>query len=186
MLRVQTVMTGRGGAPWYSAFHFKSSGGLEAANTAVAVGVYWEAIRAVMATGVTIDILGEVADINPATGDIVDIYPVTPIQKLSNGGLNALPIITQACVRLLTPTFAGGRRIQGRHFVPYPTENSNVDPGVPETTYRNTLSSAISNLRTGQPVGNELCIYSRTKLSATAVSSSIVLTKWSYLRSRRD
>jgi len=181
--RVRTNITGPAGAPWLSTMYFDVVGGLTAANANAAVGTFWTAIRAHIATGTSIATEAEVGDIDIATGELTGLFPVTPVVTTGSGATDALPFATQGLLRWRTGVFVGGREVRGRTFLPAPIEGDSV-VGIPSATYISNINSAAATLL-GSAVA-DLMIYSKKNRDAVPALSGSVWNKWAVLRSRRD
>lgn len=184
MLRVITRFTGFTGSPWIHVSYWvgaDSAAGAIAANTAI--GVYWNAVRAVMSTAATFLTDAVVAQMDPATGTRTANYTVTPV---TNPGLDAgdpLPPATQALTRLRTGVFAAGREVRGRINVPGLTEPSSTN-GRPTAALLTALNNAANTLNTATTP--DLAVWSRRNGIAVAVAATDTWTEFAVQRSRRN
>lgn len=185
MLRVQGTFTLAPGSPYYNALYF---GGLtqgEAQAAAVAAASFWghldNALRADMAytTG------SEVELVDITSGQVTDVFSVTPADVDFTGTLEPLPPANQGLVRLRTNFFANGRRIRGRIFVPGPTEGWTSTGSVNGTTLTN-LQDAVNLLIANGGAAGGLQVYSVTHHIAAPVVSGSPWTEFAVQRSRRD
>lgn len=182
LYRVRTVFSGVQGAPWLSTFFFRGSGGT-AQQAATAVGNYWGAVDARMATTVSWAVESEVQTISDTTGQPVGSAAITPPTGGGGGAAAQLPVVAQGLLRLRTGSFLGGREVKGRCFIPGLTENDN-DLGVPNASIVAVVDAAGAALVAD--ANSILVVYSRANLTNVTVSSAAMAPYWSYLRTRRD
>lgn len=182
LTKVRTVMTGVAGSPYYSNFYFADADD-DAADCVAKVRAFWVALNEQLRVGATVTFDPEVMRIDSETGDVVGTGAYTAAAVPMNSVAFALPPATQALVRLRTNTFNGGRRIQGRIYVPNLTTDWNTG-GQVNSGKAATLTTAATALATGS--GPQLVIYSRTYGTFGPVSTASVWNQFSVLRSRRD
>lgn len=104
-----------------SVVHWDSSVG-NAQNAITKTEALIQILRATVAIGSTLACDPEVKQINEATGQITDVLTGTaaaPAVGQASGVVLANASMT--LVQWKTPTYIGGRRVQGRTFVPAPT-----------------------------------------------------------------
>lgn len=184
MLRVTTVMTGLAGAPYYSNQYFQGVDGAQAIQSANAVRAWWDALKGYITNGLTITVQPEVDEVDPTTGFTTETWAATPAQVLSTGNA-PLPKATQGVARLKTSTFFGGRRLQGRIFIPALANDAQLN-GVPSAAFVGAIQTAGTALMAGGGGGNDLVIYSRKNLAAADVTSVTAWNQFGVMRSRRD
>lgn len=180
--RVRTVMTGVVGAPYYSNLYFLDGVGTTQ-NLIDIVYAFWDDTKAFTAAGLVRTVEAEVPVIDTVTGDIGAVSVGTSRSTTSTATGNPLPPTSQMLVRLRTNDFSGGRRIQGKIFVPFIAASAN-DNGRPSVATRTSLTSAATNLV--NDAATTLAVWSRKSGVAAAVSGPSVWDQYAVLRSRRD
>lgn len=186
MLRTTTRFIGMTGAPYYNQLFFGGSTVGEAQAAADAARLFWGNCANGMSTLLEGQVLPEVVDIDPATGQQIDAFNTTTsiIDGFAAG--ETLPPANQGLVRFTTSTFVNGRRLRGRVFIPGPTEAMSSGQQ-PTATYLGYLTDAIDDLITASGPAGDLVIYSRTHLTAGVVTGGTGWgSGWGILRSRRD
>lgn len=184
MLRVRTVWSGVGGAPYYSNHYFNAASGVPEANACItAVDNFWTAIAAGIYLNATYIIEGDVPFLNPADGEIGGVLNATGNAGAGSGTGEPLPPANQVLIKWSTATFIGGRRLVGRTFIPTPVEAVNVIDGSLQASYRATIIAA-GNVLIGS--GTNFSVWSRTHGVVAPVVTNTVNQKFSLLRSRRD
>lgn len=186
MLRVHGVITGFAGGPFHITHFFGGTTEGEAAAATAATQAAWEWLEGYIHTALILNLDEEVALINPATGDQTEAFAVTSdVVEFTNTN-EPMSLATQGLIRWRTTTFAGGRRLRGRTFVPGVTEDSSVT-GSPNAAYMGRLEGMGDILMDSAtyPHGG-LVVYSRTHGLAAAVSTNSAWNEFAVLRSRRD
>jgi len=191
--RVRTVFSGVAGTPWYSNLYFTFVAGTAQA-TVNNVATFWGAVDALMDNAVTWVTEADVPTIDDVTGDITAVETTTPGSGVGADTGDALPYQTQALIHLLTGSFAFGRQIRGRIFVPGLCEGSNTSGGTLLNTAQTTIQAAAAALVSGSSSPGPLRVFSPPKPLlvpprvgfSTVVTATQVPIKWSVLRSRRD
>lgn len=184
MYRVRTAITGGPGGAELNTMYFDNSLTLTAQDAADAVRAFWDSIKGVIKAGYTMQVESNVVHVADFTGVPTGISTVTTAPVGGTNGLEALPGATQGLLRLHTGVYYGGRELQGRIFIPGPTEDNNDVGGVPKSTYRATLDAALATL-IADPDSN-LFVWSRKNLNANGVTGGSAWTQWAVLRSRRQ
>ena len=182
--RVRTVFTGLAGTPGMSNFYFDADTS-SAASYQPFVADFWDNISFMYKTGLVVTTLGQVDVIDPTTGQIVGYGTGSDIVTGGSDGGDELPPATNGLIRIHTGVFHSGRELQGKCFVPYPTENANT-AGVPLSTYRSTITDACTTLNDISHANGAWCVWSRTNGLFELVSTVSVWQQWAVLRSRRD
>ena len=182
MNRVRVVWTGVAGTPWYM--------NLYTLNGATTVQAALDAARAFIITcqgnarnDSVATIEGDVAQVESSTNQVVGVITGNPGAPIQGALTNPMPPYTQGLLRLLTGTFANGRQIRGRLFIPGAAEGSS-DQGVPVLAYRTAIESAFTTYRTA--LGPSAVVFSRKNGTAVPISAHSMWTQWGVLRSRRD
>lgn len=177
---IRVVMTGVAGSPWYARHFIADEVTVSAQGAMDAVAAFWTGVAPQISTGVTITAEPEVTNwSDPAT--VVSVGTATPFTINTLGGTNPVPRAAQVLVRWQTSTFRGNRRILGKTYIPYVSEESNVSGGVVSLDYRNIVAAAAQDLREAG-----LVVASRAGNVFAPVTSPFVNSEWAVLRSRRD
>lgn len=185
MLRVTTRLTGGTGGDQWNTVHFGGDTSGEAVAARDAVEDFWVALQAAIDGTYVAHIPADVERVDITTGQVIEEFPVTPFDVDMTASADPLPWMTQGLVRLRTTTFANGRRLQGRIFVPGPNEVQNTS-GFPVAGYIANLQTAANALATSGSAAGGLVVYSPTHRVAAAVTTVSVAPYWSVLRSRRQ
>lgn len=187
MLRVRTVFTGPPGTPWLSTMYFQGNTQADADNAVVDVTAFWNAVDAGITSSASWSTEPDVADLDIATGDLVQSFSTTPGVGSGASAGDMLPTASQALVRWVTPGVVAGRRVRGRTFVPGVTE-AFAAAGRPIAAYLTTLNTAAAALIASGT--SNFSIWSRpvpgrvgTAHSATSGSG---WSDFAVMRSRRD
>lgn len=182
MLRVTTTMTGVSGAPYYSTQYWDGGDAGVAAAAQVKTRTFWDSIKGLITTGLLIQVEPDVDLVDPTSGNILDVFN-SAVSVVAANGNAPLPKATQGLVRLRTPTFVAGRRLQGRIFIPALANDAQVG-GIPSTAFINGVNTALTALLSGSP---DPVVYSKTHGQFAQVSTASVWgSNFAILRSRRD
>lgn len=185
LLRVRTQIGGSTQGPAVSNLFFAGSGSSDALAAHGAVADFWGDMLGLMVNYTTLLVEGEIAELDTASGQVIDVHSTDPVAHTGASASAALPPMTQGLLRFRTGVFRDGREVRGRIFIPGPTEEGN-DIAKPTSSYRTTLASAGANL------GSSQVVYSRPTSPEAGdggfelVSGRSVWEKWAVLRSRRD
>lgn len=184
MMRVRTVWSGVAGAPFYTNHYFNAANGPDEALAAKqSVNSFWNSIKGAVDNNLTAFIEGEVATMDPVTGDILGVISGGALTVVMTGGGDALPPANQGLLNWGTDTFVNGRRLKGRTFVPGPLEaNCDVD-GSPSAAYVAALLIAGQFLIDSS---SNFSIWSKTHGVVDDVTGMSSGGKFAILRSRRD
>lgn len=185
MIRVRTVFTGVEGSPYYSNIYFGGSTSGEAAQAVIHVDSFWEAVGLNMCTPLVWQVEGDVPNIDPVTGDIIELFTVAASSGAADSTAEAMPLAAQGLVRLRTGQYIGGRELRGRIYIPYLSVSA-INDGVLDNTVRGVLLAAAGNLRTQAAGTGGLVVWSRTHGEWEFVQQTDVWTQIAVLRSRRD
>lgn len=180
--RIRTVFTGVAGTPWYSNIYFQGNGDT-VSGVAGHVRDFWSSIMGYIDDSVTWTVEAEVAIINDANGQIVEMADWAGGSGVGGSADVPLPRATQALINWNTGVFVSGRQVRGKTFIPGIVQGANSQGTLASsvrTTYQNAANELISD-------GNgTLCVYSPTRHTSALVGSANVPTKFAVLRSRRD
>lgn len=188
-------VTGASGDPALLTYYWDSTGaplGTLVTEAHARVRAAWAALAGVIVAGSVLAFTFPEADeIEETTGDIVgQAVGTLPSAVTFTAPGDQMPPQTQALVRFRTGTFIGGRRLQGRQFIPGWTEGANDSSGQVSaavqanlTSYNNALGATIVTAMAQRvwhrPGGTG------PGLSAPVIARS-VNAPWAVLRSRRD
>lgn len=184
MLRVNTVGSGWAGAPYFSTLYFGGETAGEASAAAAATRVFWDTIKGFITSGGTFLVQSDVEHVDPATGLITAVFPITST-VVSTTGNAPLPKATQGLLRWRTGVYAAGKEIRGRTFIPALANDAQVG-GVPSGPFVASVQGAAAALLSTMPSTNEVGVYSRKNGSFAPASSTSVWAEFAVLRSRRD
>ena len=182
MWRVTQVATGVAGSPYYYTMHFDREGG-----TAQQAADAWRTFLGGGAPGtyaapLAFSPMTEVQQIDPVTGDLQALFPVTT-SSVSFSDTDPLPPATTLLARWRTGVYIGGREVRGRTNISRLTEAENVSgaPGGTELTSFNSRLTAFLADPNSQPV-----VWSRSAGQWYPIVAASFAPQWCVLRSRRD
>ena len=181
MYRVQQIVTGVPGAPLYMTGYFDGTGG-----TPQQAATAWSTFCKARLTGnyqpIRYEAISTVDFVDPVTGNIVGLLPVTT--AVYNGGTagEPLPFQTQLVVNWRTGQYVAGREVRGRTNCPSYTEADN-SAGVPLAGTITALTTAANALIADTT--STFVVYSRKAGEHYEVVSPSIPQRWSVLRTRR-
>lgn len=180
MLRVDTVITGTAGAPFYSRQYF-DAGATTPATCAGKVRTFWDTIKTQIDAALTITIQPVVYTVDPVLNQITGSTAVAGIAPTAGTASDeALPYANQGILQHNTGVYIAGKPLRGRTFIPGMTQLANND-GTTTPSYQNVIQSAAGIMTTPSAV-----VYSPTHRVWYSVSDNVVKPKIGVLRSRRD
>lgn len=198
MLRVKMKWTNFTGAPGYSQFHFRDFGDpwvptLANANTLIThVDTFAGALMSVLLNGVTLQVEGEVEEIEDTDGSLVNVFSgTTPAARVSSNTAGPYSAAVGAVINWRTGVTRNGRRMRGRTFIVPMLGITLENNGTLTSTVISTLNSAATNLRANTTAG-DLGVYGRPSGPAATdgtwalITGSNVPDMSAVLRSRRD
>lgn len=201
ILRVRMRWSGFNGGPGYSVFHFNDFGagptGWEptvddAINMVAKVDAFAEDLLGVFPAGLVLNVQGDVEAINPETGALEDIFPVTaPPGRTPAHGAGPYSAPVGAVITWRTGVVRNGRRIRGRTFlVPLigaTFENNGSLTAGALATINSATATFVANTGEG-----DLCVWARPTTvggsdgTPAFVSGYTIPDMGAVLRSRRD
>lgn len=182
--RIRTVFTGVAGSPYYSNLYFSNGTDAEILNAVNRVRAFWNVLATTLRNGMSAQVLGEVVTIDPVTGNIIAVQQVAaPAAVNYTGTGDALPPQTQVMLTFNTGSYAGGRQVRGRCFIPGWTETANQVDGTLTGSYPTDITTAAATMRTGAPAQ---VVWSRKNGTIVPVTGASVARKWATLKTRRD
>ena len=190
ILRTRATLTGPAGLPGLSTFYWLDPSPSDSNATAALAGVraYFEAVKSLLATGVTVLYQQEVDVLNDATGGLVAQQTATAQTSTIATGTDEAPPATQLGLTLLTGTVVDGRILKGRTFLGPVAPACFTAAGVPTGTAKTALNAGGAAMLAVSAV--DLCVWSRPKGGsggiAVACSGVSAATQAWVLRSRRD
>jgi hypothetical protein len=182
--RVRTVFTGVAGTPAYSNFYFDATT-TNAADYQPMVGNFWSSIAGGVWGSVSGTVQGQVDVLNASTGQVIGFGTASDISIDFTDTNAELPPSTSGLLRLLTGQYVGGRQVQGRCFIPYPTRGEDVD-GAPSSDYRTAVQAAAEELQAVDNANGAWVVWSRRNGVFEYINAFSVWNKWAVMRSRRD
>lgn len=180
--RVRTAINGQTGGAELATMFFDATTGTpqDAANAARA---FWVDLAGVIRNSTTMVVEPVVYTLDVATGQPTTTAGVTAAAVTGTDTQELLPSATQGLIKWHTGVFLSGRELQGRTFIPAPTEGSN-NVGVPLSGYITALTTAASNLASSGPI--TFGIYSREHRQFREATSGAPWSQWAILKSRRQ
>lgn len=191
MLRVESVLTGVGGSPYFQRLNFSGESQAEAQAARQSVIAMWETLF----TGVnpnigrlTATVASEVVEFNAADGQTRDVFTF-PTATVPPGSttVGIVPNACQVMVRLDTGAFLDGRRVRGKVYFPCFNIQAISSDGNVAGTAKTQALAAIAGV-----LDNGLAIWSRPKANPARigtlndVTTASVWDEFAVLTSRRD
>lgn len=180
--RVRVVWTGVAGSPAYSNFY--AINGVQSPNAfAGAVRNTLVAMASSVVTPVQAEIEPDSPLIDSTNGEILGSDTVSQAPVSMTNTSDMLPRSTQVLVRLLTGTYANGRQIRGRFYIPYVGANLNTDGKLDPLT-ASQVNAFVFPLIAGSNGG--WVVWSRSTGGVASVGAVDTWSEFAVLRSRRD
>lgn len=150
---------------------------------------FFDAVKALLPTDVSIQVPGQGDEIDDGTGDLVGSWTTTAPAVVTGTSVAVYSAPNGMCVDWLTGAVRGKRRLQGRTFiVPVTTAHFQTN-GQPDASAISTVQTA-GNALVASASSAGLRIWGRPNQTSAGTSSLItgarVPTFWVVLRSRRD
>lgn len=181
--RVVAEWAGPSGAPYFTTLHFRDSGGT-AQQAATAARTFLVAFQNYISSSCGVTVLPEVFTIDLLTGEPTAVTSTTTTAFGGAAAGDPLPRGTQLNLRFRTGTFVNGHEVRGRFYLPMVVEAENDTSGNPSSALRTAANAAGAALIAD--ANSLFCVYSKVHKAAYDVASVTAVTKWSFLRSRRD
>lgn len=182
--RVRVVWTGVGGSPAYTNF-YTNNGLVTASNAQSAVIAWCNSIKTTITNAATMNIEGDVALIDSVTDSITGVTSVGSSSVVGTVSTGRVPGAVQIVVRRLTGSYAGGRQIRGRLYIPYAGAGVIAATGVVSPTTVTNVNAAMTAYKGALIAGADV-VYSRVNKTGYAVTSDVVWNEFGVMRSRRD
>lgn len=188
-LRVDTVITGLTGVPYYSRQVFPGETLIEATDATVAVRDFWASMSTggtpLLAGSASIQVQPEVTVFREDTGQPLAVLVTPTLGPVPTSSGTTVPAAAQGLIRLLTPDYIGSRRVRGKVFIPGIAVSNVTGDGLVGSTAQSAMTSAAVALTDAG-----LQIWSRPTAdrigSVHDVTSTSAWDQWAVLRSRRD
>lgn len=184
MWKIQTIVTGVAGAPYYLVGYFDSvTGTPQDAVTAWAAFTH-PSSATTGKNGATYTTGGEVLVVDPVSGDAITSVTTTPVVLAGTGNISLMSRQTQGLARFRTGVRVAGREVRGRTNLPLIATSFDDTNGNPTTTYVtsiNTRITALINAAQAQHV-----VWSKKNGQHYPSTSGSAWSQWATLRSRRD
>lgn len=164
-----------------STFYFETAPGTPQQHVD-AVSTFLAATEGLRASGLGWTINPDSAEIDTATGALVNIYNIAGASGSGTATGDRLPNATQGLARLITGAVAGGRLVRGRLFLPGVVES--FSNGLPSAGYISGYNTPLAALVAS--ANANWVVWSRKNAFTAAVTSATVWSNFAQLRSRRD
>lgn len=166
--------------------HFSGTTEAQAESAHAATVALFNALANYRTSAMTGQVLTEVENVDPVTGNVIGTFPVDPV-TLANGTAGARqPIVVQGLVQARTGVYDAGREVRGRTFLPGTLDASDND-GAPTTAYQSEVAGIWNTFRAdAEALTVPPVVWSPTKGLSAEVSNYTVWNQWAILRSRRD
>ena len=189
IIKLTAKWEGFDGAPGYSNFYFLKTAMNNTQMAADAVRHFFDTIKGLLPSTVTIQVQQEITTYVAETGtlvslDSVDVQP-TAVTGTASGSYSA---VSGAVINWLTTQSMGTRLLRGRTFIVPLSNGAYQNDGTIATAALTILRDAAYDLRLA--IGADLAVWSRPKGGtgglAVKVAGSRVPDKAAILTSRRD
>lgn len=184
MLRVNTVMTGHPGAPYFSSMYFEGVLGAEADAAQSAVRDFWGDLVGFIAGGLQIQVQTDVPRVDPVNGNILEMLG-SPQTVVASTGNAPLPFSSQGLIRWRTGAFVGGKQIVGRTFIPNLANDAQLN-ALPSAGFTAAMQGAADALIAADVDANQFGVWSRKNGTFTPAATGSPWSNFAVLRSRRD
>jgi hypothetical protein len=186
MIAVRTKSTGVAGSPFYSSFYFDGDGSGGTAATFISlVKNYWQNLAPYLDDAQTVTVDGNVDVLSSVTPFEIDnvLAAGANVDVHGTGTGDSAPTALSLCIKKLTGIRVGGRQIQGHTYVSGLVKSAIDVTGSPTPAFAAAALGATHNLTLSS--GHPEVVVSRTHATLAPVQSYVVLTDFSFLRSRR-
>lgn len=184
MWKIQTIVTGVAGSPYYLVGYFDTVVGTPQNAVAAWAGFTHPSSATSAPTGATYTTGAEVLVVDPVSGDAISSVQTTPVTISGSGNITLLPPATQGLARWRTGIRAGGREIRGRTNLPLLSSGFDTGRGIPTTTYQASINTRIADLIANAQAQH--VVWSKTNGVQYPSTSGSCWSQWAVLRSRRD
>lgn len=194
LMRVRFTLSGLEGLPGVHTSYWKGASSTpvtaDCVDVCARVRAFWDAIKGLMASGVTISGPQSVDVISEITGDLTGQLTPGALTSVSATGTSSMASATMILLRYNTTLIVGSRRLQGRSYIGPVGTNTNANGNV-QSSSNATLLSGAASFNTGA-TASALQVWHRPTQSspvggiASAVTGYGTATEFAVLRSRRQ
>nr|CRY93643.1 hypothetical protein [uncultured prokaryote] len=182
--RYRVDIAGLVGGPGLSTYHFDPTIGAPTEQDCVdAVELFIQSFDVFTSNSVTFTGADEIEVIDLTSGQQTGSLAVTSFSEAGDDSATMLGPINQVLVRWNTSTYANGRRVLGKTFLPGFCEDSNETGGVVQ-------AAVVTAVQTGAQIladsGTGFGVYSRTNHLIAPADTASVWNQWAILSGRRD
>lgn len=185
--RVETIVTGVAGSPYYVVGHFTADTG-----TPTQVTQAWHKFvtgstsgtASGFPVGTVVQTQPEVQLINPVDGAVIGLEDAPPITQNGANPGPQLPRQNQLLVRWRTGNYVNRREVRGRTNLPCVLEEASTNQGEVESTVVSGINTRASELIAD--TNSVLVVWSKKNGLWWAAATGSCWNKFSVLRSRRD
>jgi hypothetical protein len=188
VLRIRTNISGGfGGSKLHTAYFLPiADNATSAASCVLAMKTFWDACASKISNAYSFQVQGNVAVIDPATGEQTSEVAVTGATSAGTNTNDRLPPQIQAGIRLSTSTFVGGVRVTGRWNIPGLPETENNNDGTLSASAQTQLANATAALIGRSGADGPWVVFSRKHHVSPIVTSAAVRSYYYTLNSRRQ
>jgi hypothetical protein len=182
--KVDVLWTGLAGGPYYTQFFFGHEPS-QATPIAAALRTTLFGFNVRLMSPMIAAIQPEQVVIDTATGKPTATEVAAAQTDVAFGGTGTtLPTVDQVVMRLKTAVFNGGRRLQGRIFLPgIPSGGNNL--GRLDSVYKSSFDASFGNLITNTATIGKFAVWSRKNHMWASVESATAWSEFGIMRSRR-
>lgn len=184
MYRVKTLFTGESGAPYYNQTYWAESVFYDAAGATSAIHDFWDDMKGLLTSSLTISWPDPVDLVDIDTGAITGTTTSSPSSVVGTNSAPVLPFSTQGLAVFLTGQYVAGRQLIGRMNIPGLCTDS-LSSGQFQESNRGDTASRIEAL-SASGLEKTMLVYSPTHHVVAPITASRVNIKFAVLRSRRD
>lgn len=145
----------------------------------------WEGLDGNMNSGVDWTTEANVAELNPATGALLNIVTTDPTGGTGSGSGDMGARAAQVLIEWHTGVFAGGREIRGKTFVPGIVQSASAGDGSVDSTLVTALAAFVGTWLV-EPGNATPGVWSRKNGVIHPIATGAVANQFAVLRSRRD
>lgn len=183
MYRYRVNHLGIAGTPYLSTFYFRLSG-TNSQAAAAAVQTFFTSTAQRRHTDLVSQGDSVMDILSPITGTLTGYAAVDTWQVSSTGSGSQGAHATQGLLRLSTNAVVGGRRVEGKMFLPGIRQGDMASTGLPNTTYRTDYDDAAAVLIADADV--DWVVWSRKNGTQESIEAATTWGNFAVLRSRRD
>lgn len=181
VLEIQTLWSGPGSADKRTIMYFEDTAVFS--TTRAAVAAFWEALEGNITADYTWVVAAEGRRLDTATGGLTGVENDPTVYQGAGTGTAGSQVAdaTQALIRWATGIIVGGRRLQGRTFIPG-TPRANTQGGNLSSFAVVGISSTANTFISGLGTDNKLVVWHRPSTSSGGVAHPVTqASTWSEL-----